>query len=117
MRAGRGAGAASVLLLASGADHDGVLHRALAGGIEGAHVEDVDALHLTEDLETLETGSLLEVGRDGAGLGTRTEKVVLGANLCKSSSAYFLRAIFPEFLFVVFRGCRMTRFGSVGAEI
>lgn len=54
----------------------------LAGGIEGAHVEDVDALHLSENLETLETGGLLEIGGDVAGLGTGTEQVVLGLDLC-----------------------------------
>lgn len=82
MRVGRVAGAAEVLLLAGGADRDGVLHRALAAGIEGAHVENVDTLHLSEDFETLETSRLLEVGRDGAGLGTRSQQVVLSLDLC-----------------------------------
>lgn len=56
--------------------------RTLAGGIEGAHVEDVDALHLSENLETLETGGLLEIGGDAAGLGTRSVKVILALDLC-----------------------------------
>lgn len=80
MRAGRVASATGVLLLAGRANHDGVLHGALAGSIEGTHVEDVLALHLAEDFETLETGSLLKVGRDSAGLSTRAEEVVVGAD-------------------------------------
>lgn len=81
MRVGRVASAAGVLLLAGGADHDGVLHGSLAAGVEGAHVENVDALHLSEDFETLETGGLLEVGGHGAGLGTRSAEVILGSDL------------------------------------
>lgn len=52
-----------------------------ARGVERAHVEDVDAVHLAEDFETLETGRLLEVGGDGAGLGTGTEEVGLRLDL------------------------------------
>lgn len=76
------AGATSELLLTSGSDHDGVLHRAEAAGVKRAHVEDVDTLHLYENLETLQTSGLLEVGGDGSGLGTGAEKVVLGLDLC-----------------------------------
>lgn len=82
VRVGREASAASELLLAGRSDEDGVLHRSEAGGVERAHVEDVDALHLTENLETLETGGLLEIGGDGAGLGTRTEEILLALDLC-----------------------------------
>lgn len=83
MRVGRVAGAAGVLLVTGRADEDGVLHRALAGGVEGTHVEDVDTLHLAENLETLETGGLLEVGRDGADLGAGSEEVFLSLDLCR----------------------------------
>lgn len=76
------AGAASKLLIASGAHQDGVLHGSLTAGVEGSHVEDVNALHLSEDFQTLKTGGLLEVGRDGAGLATRSDEVVLGLDLC-----------------------------------
>lgn len=55
----------------------------LAGGVKGTHVEDVDALHLSDQLETLETGGLDEVGRDGSGLGARRNQVILGLDLCK----------------------------------
>lgn len=55
--------------------------RTLAGGIQRTHVEDVDALHLTDELETLETGSLDVVGRDGTGLGTGGDQVILGLDL------------------------------------
>ncbi len=77
MRVDRVAGATEVLLITSRADRDGVFHRSLAAGVEGAHVEDVDALHLSEDFETLETGGLLKIGRDGAGLSTRAEEIIL----------------------------------------
>jgi hypothetical protein len=84
---GREASATSELLLTSGSDKDGLLNRSEAAGVEGAHVEDVDAVHLTENLETLETGRLLEIGGDGTGLGTRTEEVVLGLDLCCSMTS------------------------------
>lgn len=82
MGVGRVAGAAGKLLVAGGAHQDGVVHGSPAAGVERAHVEDVDALHLSEDLETLKTGGLLEVGGDGAGLGAGAEEVVLGLDLC-----------------------------------
>lgn len=82
VRVGRVAGATDVLLLTSGADRDGAVHRSLAAGIEGTHVEDVDTLHLSENFETLETGGLLKIGRDGAGLGTRAEEIVLTLDFC-----------------------------------
>jgi len=53
----------------------------LAGGIQGTHVEDVDALHLSDELQTLETGSLDEVGGDGTGLGTGGNQVILRLDL------------------------------------
>jgi hypothetical protein len=82
VRVGRETSATSELLLASRADQNGVLHRAKSAGIEGLHVEDVDALHLSENLETLKTGGLFEIGRDGTGSGTGTEEVPLALDLC-----------------------------------
>lgn len=58
----------------------------LAGGIQGTHVEDVDALHLSDELETLETGGLEVVGRDGTGLGTRGNQVILDLDLCSDEN-------------------------------
>lgn len=69
----------TTMALAHGDQH---LNLTLARGVQGAHVEDVDALHLAENLETLETGGLLEVGRDGSGGGTGATKVVLRLDLC-----------------------------------
>lgn len=69
------------LLLAGGADENGVGECAEARGIKRAHVEDVNALHLAENFETLETSRLLDIGRDGAGGGTGAEKVVNGLDL------------------------------------
>lgn len=56
----------------------------LSARVEGLHVKDVDALHLSEDFETLETGSLVDIGGDGTGLSTGTEEVGLGRDLCHS---------------------------------
>lgn len=69
------AGATGVLLVTGGADHDGVLQCSFPGGIQGPHVEDVDTLHLSENLQTLLTGGLLEVGGDGTRLGTGSQEV------------------------------------------
>lgn len=57
--------------------------RTLAGSIQRTLVEDVDALHLTDELETLETGGLDVVGRDGTGLGTGGDQVLLSLDLCR----------------------------------
>jgi hypothetical protein len=73
---GRRAGAAGILLVTSGADDDGVVEGAPARSIKRPHIEDIDALHLSEYFETLDTGSLLEVGGDGAGRSTRANKVI-----------------------------------------
>jgi hypothetical protein len=82
VRVGGRAGAAGVLLVAGGADEDGVLEGALARRVERPHVEDVDALHLSEDLETLDTGGLLQIGGDGAGGGTGSDEVVNVLDVC-----------------------------------
>jgi hypothetical protein len=42
-----------------GEDLDGGVNRAEARGVKGLHVEDIDTLDLTEELETLDTGGLL----------------------------------------------------------
>jgi hypothetical protein len=49
--------------------------RTETAGIQWPHVEDVDSLHLSEDLETLKTGGLFGVGGNGTGLRTRRKKV------------------------------------------
>lgn len=54
----------------------------LAGGIEGAHVEDVNSLHLSDEFQTLETSGLVDVGGNGTGLSTGGEKVILNLDLC-----------------------------------
>lgn len=56
--------------------------RTSTAGVQRPHVEDVDALHLAENLQALETGGLLEVGRDGAGLAALREQVVFVRDLC-----------------------------------
>jgi hypothetical protein len=55
-------------------------------GVEGPHVEDVDALHLSEDFEALETGRLLGVGGDGTGLSTLGDEVLHGLDRCALSA-------------------------------
>jgi hypothetical protein len=54
----------------------------LAGGIEGAHVEDVNALHLSDEFQTLETSGLVKIAGNGTGLTTRGDKVILSLDLC-----------------------------------
>lgn len=74
--------ATSVLLVTGTVDDDGVLESSLPGGIEGPHVEDVNALHLSDEFKTLETSGLLDVGGDGTGLSTGGDEVLLGLDLC-----------------------------------
>lgn len=62
--------APQVLLLTKALHENGLLERAEAVAGQRLHVEDVDTLHLSQDLETLKTGGLLEVGGDGADGGT-----------------------------------------------
>lgn len=73
--------ATSVLLVTGTVDDDGVLESSLPGGIEGPHVEDVNALHLSDEFKTLETSGLLDVGGDGTGLSTGGDEVLLGLDL------------------------------------
>lgn len=56
--------------------------RTFAGGIEGLHVEDVNTLHLTQDLQSLETGGLLEIRGHGAGRGAGADEVLWLLDLC-----------------------------------
>jgi hypothetical protein len=81
VRVGGVTSATGVLLITSRLDHDGVVQGSFPRGVQGAHVEDVNTLHLSEDFETLETGGLLEIGRDGTGGGTRSDKVVLSLDI------------------------------------
>lgn len=55
--------------------------------IQRFHVEDVNALHFTEDFETLETGGLVEVGGDGTGLGSGGEEVFFCLDVCGRGEA------------------------------
>jgi hypothetical protein len=47
-----------------------------------SHVEDINALHLSEDFETFETSGLLEIGGNGTWSGTRGQQIGLGLDLC-----------------------------------
>jgi len=49
--------------------------------VQRLHVEDVDALHLAQDLKALEPRGLLEVGRDGPGRGAGWKEVRVGFDL------------------------------------
>ncbi len=61
--------------------------RTFAGSIQRLHVEDVNALHLAQDLQPLQPGRLLEVGRHGADGGARSDEVLLVLDLCMHPSA------------------------------
>jgi hypothetical protein len=56
-----------------------------AAGVQWPHVEDVNALHLSEDFETLETGGLLGIGRNRTRLCTGREKVGFSLDLCEQT--------------------------------
>lgn len=56
----------------------------LAGGIQRAHVEDINALHLSDELQTLKTSGLDVVGGDGTGLGSRGNQIILDLDLYSS---------------------------------
>lgn len=51
-----------------------------ARSVERAHVEDVYALHLAKNLQTLETGTLVEVGGHGTWRTSRRQEVMLAVN-------------------------------------
>ena len=100
---GREAGAAHVLLVASRVDNNGVLWRAYnssatgpifpdsvllhteTAGVQWPHVENVNALHLSENFQTLKTGGLLDIRGNGTGLRTRGKKVGITLDLCRCS--------------------------------
>ena len=52
-----------------------------AGSIEWLHVEDINAVHLSKDLQTLKTSGLLDIGWDGSDWGSWWEEVGLGLDL------------------------------------
>jgi hypothetical protein len=58
--------------------------RTLPAGIKRAHVEDIHALHLSKNFQTLKTGGLLEIGRHGTRLGTFGQKIGLGSDLYRT---------------------------------
>lgn len=58
-------------------DPDGVIGGTLDGVLgsdDGAEIENVDSVHLTEQLESSQTGLLLQVGGDGAGGGRGSDQ-------------------------------------------
>lgn len=82
VRVSRDTGATGILLIASGADDNGVLHGSETVRGERPHIEDINALHLSEDFETLHTGGLLEIGGDSTGGGTGSDEVIDGLDIC-----------------------------------
>lgn len=96
MGVGGVAGAASKLLVAGGAHQDWVLHGSLTACVEGSHIENVNTLHLSEDLQTLKTGGLLEIGRDGAGLATGSDEIFVGLDLCNGNQAPASAIVMPR---------------------
>lgn len=55
-------------------DHERVLHRALALENRVLHVENIHTFHFTQKLESLQTGGLVDIRGDRAGLGTGTNQ-------------------------------------------
>lgn len=54
----------------------------LSRSVQGPHVENVNALHFTDEFETLETGGLVDVRGDSSGLGTGGHQVFFGFDFC-----------------------------------
>lgn len=57
------------------------MERTLPRSIQRLLVEGVETLHLTDELETVETGGLLDIGGDGAGFGAGRDEVVFSFDL------------------------------------
>jgi hypothetical protein len=74
-------GATSVLFVTGTVNDDWVVEGSLSGSIKGPHIENVNALHLSDKFETLKTSSLLEIGGNGTRLGTRGDQILLGLDL------------------------------------
>jgi hypothetical protein len=51
-----------------------------AAGVQWPHVKDVDTLHLSENLETLKTGRLFDIGGNSTGLRAGREEIGLGVD-------------------------------------
>ena len=58
-----------------------------AGSVEWLHVEDINTVHLSENLETLKSGGLLDIGWDRSDWGSRWHEVGLALDLCSTVSA------------------------------
>lgn len=69
-----------------GENEDGVGLGAEAARVQRLVVENADALELTQELETLKTGGLLDIGGHGSGLSTGTVELrgrgTAGAGAC-----------------------------------
>lgn len=82
VRIGRAAGAPAILLVTETLHMDRVVQCAQTVRWERLHVENVDALHLSEDFETLQTSGLLDVGRYCTRLCTFRHQVGIGVDFC-----------------------------------
>jgi hypothetical protein len=49
--------------------------------IQWLHIEDIDALHLAQNLQSLKTSGLLKIGGDGAGFRARWQEVLFALDL------------------------------------
>ena len=55
------------------------------GSVQRLLVKDINALQLSDDLQPLQTSSLLEISGDGASLGSDGDEVGFGLDLCGES--------------------------------
>lgn len=93
MRIRRESSASRKLLLTRTPHHNRIRHRTQPARIQRAHVENIDALHLTQNLKTLQTSGLFKIGGNGARLGAGAEKVFLAADLCQMISPCILKPL------------------------
>lgn len=71
----------------------------LARSVQWLHVEYIDALHLSQDFQSLETGGLVQVGGNGTGLTTGRQQIVHALDFCESSPSALLpssHAVLPQ---------------------
>ena len=57
------------------------LSRTMSASIQRPHIEDINPLHLSQNLQPLQTGGLFEIGRDGAWRRTGSYEVTICVDL------------------------------------
>jgi len=75
--------ASNIVLLAIGVDYDRILHCPPSRSIKRFHVKDVNALHLSKQLQALKTGRLIEICGNSANRSSGREQIFVAVDLRK----------------------------------